>query len=114
MKTIAVINQKGGCGKTTVAINLAIALAKHGARVGLLDADLTGPNIPTMVGLEHGYQAETGLMPVTCYGVKVVSIGFVLRPGLPMIWRGPLIGSGVRQLLHEVNPFYPGEVNRNV
>jgi ATP-binding protein involved in chromosome partitioning len=85
-----------------VAVNLAIALAKHGAQVGLLDADLTGPNIPTMVGLEHGCQAETGLVPVMRYGVKVVSIGFVLRPGLAMIWRGPLIGTGIRQLLHEL------------
>ncbi len=108
---IAVASNKGGVGKSTVAVNLAIALAKHGARVGLLDADLTGPNVPTMVGLEHGYQAETGLMPVTCYGVKVVSIGFVLRPGLPMIWRGPLIGSGVRQLLHEVPWAADGELD---
>jgi ATP-binding protein involved in chromosome partitioning len=108
---IAIASNKGGVGKSTVAVNLAIALAKHGARVGLLDADLTGPNIPTMVGLEHGYQAETGLMPVTCYGVKVVSIGFVLRPGLPMIWRGPLIGSGVRQLLHEVPWAADGELD---
>ncbi|MCJ7509622.1 MAG: Mrp/NBP35 family ATP-binding protein [Dehalococcoidia bacterium] len=99
---IAVASNKGGVGKSTVAVNLAIALAKHGARVGLLDADLTGPNIPTMVGLEQGYQADTGLVPVTCYGVKVVSIGFLLRPGLPVIWRGPLIGSGIRQLLHEL------------
>jgi ATP-binding protein involved in chromosome partitioning len=99
---IAVASNKGGVGKSTVAVNLAIALAKHGARVGLLDADLTGPNIPTMVGLKQGYQADTGLVPVTCYGVKVVSIGFLLRPGLPVIWRGPLIGSGIRQLLHEV------------
>jgi ATP-binding protein involved in chromosome partitioning len=108
---IAIASNKGGVGKSTVAINLAVALAKHGARVGLLDADLTGPNIPTMVGLEHGCQAETGLMPVMCYGVKVLSIGFVLRPGLPMIWRGPLIGSGVRQLLHEVPWSADGELD---
>jgi len=99
---IAVASNKGGVGKSTVAVNLAIALAKHGARVGLLDADLTGPNIPTMVGLKQGYQADTGLAPVACYGVKVVSIGFLLRPGLPVIWRGPLIGNGIRQLLHEL------------
>lgn len=108
---IAVASNKGGVGKSTVAVNLAVALAKHGARVGLLDADLTGPNIPTMVGLEHGYQAETGLMPAMCYGVKVVSIGFVLRPGLAMIWRGPLIGSGVRQLLHELPWAADGELD---
>jgi len=108
---IAVASNKGGVGKSTVAVNLAIALAKHGAQVGLLDADLTGPNIPTMVGLEHGHQAETGLVPVMCYGVKVVSIGFVLRPGLPVIWRGPLIGSGIRQLLHEVPWAADGELD---
>jgi ATP-binding protein involved in chromosome partitioning len=108
---IAVASNKGGVGKSTVAVNLAVALNKHGARVGLLDADLTGPNIPTMVGLEHGHQAETGLVPVTCYGVKVVSIGFVLRPGSPVIWRGPLIGSGVRQLLHELPWAADGELD---
>lgn len=108
---IAVASNKGGVGKSTVAVNLAVALAKHGARVGLLDADLTGPNIPTMVGLEHGYQADTGLVPVTCYGVKVVSIGFVLKPGLAMIWRGPLIGNGVRQLLHELPWAADGELD---
>jgi ATP-binding protein involved in chromosome partitioning len=99
---IAVASNKGGVGKSTVAVNLAVAMAKHGARVGLLDADLTGPNIPTMVGLKQGHQADTGLVPVMCYGVKVVSIGFLVRPGMPVIWRGPLIGNSVRQLLHEL------------
>ncbi|MGQ9571979.1 MAG: Mrp/NBP35 family ATP-binding protein [Dehalococcoidia bacterium] len=108
---IAIASNKGGVGKSTVAINLAIALAKHGARVGLLDADLTGPNIPTMVGLAHGCQAETGLVPVMRYGVKVVSIGFILRPGSPVIWRGPLIGTGVRQLLHEIPWADDGELD---
>jgi len=108
---IAIASNKGGVGKSTVAVNLAIALVKHGARVGLLDADLTGPNIPTMVGLKQGHQADTGLMPVTCYGVKVVSIGFLLRPGLPMIWRGPLIGNSVRQLLHELPWAADGELD---
>ncbi len=108
---VAIASNKGGVGKSTVAVNLAIALAKHGARVGLLDADLTGPNIPTMVGLKHGCQADTGLVPVNCYGVKVVSIGFILRPGLAMIWRGPLIGSGVRQLLHELPWAADGELD---
>jgi ATP-binding protein involved in chromosome partitioning len=99
---IAIASNKGGVGKSTVAVNLAVALNKHGARVGLLDADLTGPNIPTMVGLKQGCQADTGLMPVMCYGVKVVSIGFLVGAGLPVIWRGPLIGNSVRQLLHEL------------
>jgi len=108
---IAIASNKGGVGKSTVAVNLAVALAKHGARVGLLDADLTGPNIPTMVGLKQGCQADTGLMPVMCYGVKVVSIGFLLRPGVPMIWRGPLIGNSVRQLLHELPWAADGELD---
>jgi ATP-binding protein involved in chromosome partitioning len=99
---IAVASNKGGVGKSTVAVNLAVALAKHGARVGLLDADITGPNIPTMVGLKAGHQADVGLSPVERFGVKVASIGFVLKPGLAVIWRGPMIGSGVRQLLHDL------------
>ena len=108
---IAIASNKGGVGKSTVAVNLAIALAKHGARVGLLDADLTGPNIPTMVGLKQGCQADTGLTPVMCYDVKVVSIGFLVGPGLPVIWRGPLIGSGIRQLLHELPWAADGELD---
>ena len=99
---IAVASNKGGVGKSTVAVNQAVALAKHGARVGLLDADITGPNIPTMVGLKAGHQADVGLSPVERFGVKVASIGFVLKPGLAVIWRGPMIGSGVRQLLHDL------------
>ena len=99
---IAVASNKGGVGKSTVSVNLAVALAKHGARVGLLDADITGPNIPTMVGLRAGLQADVGLSPVERFGLKVASIGFVLKPGLAVIWRGPMIGSGVRQLLHDL------------
>jgi len=99
---IAVASNKGGVGKSTVSVNLAVALAKHGARVGLLDADITGPNVPTMVGLKAGHQADVGLSPVERFGVKVASIGFVLKPGLAVIWRGPMIGSGVRQLLHDL------------
>ena len=108
---IAIASNKGGVGKSTVAANLAVALAKHGARVGLLDADLTGPNIPTMFGLGQGHQAEVGLSPVERYGVKVASIGFVLEPGLALIWRGPMIGSGVRQLLHELPWAEGGELD---
>jgi ATP-binding protein involved in chromosome partitioning len=77
-------------------------MSKFGARVGLLDADLTGPNVPTMMGLEPGFQADHGLSIVECYGIRLASIGFVLKPGLPVIWRGPMIGTGVRQLLHDL------------
>jgi ATP-binding protein involved in chromosome partitioning len=101
---VAVASNKGGVGKSTVASNLAVALAKAGAKVGLVDADITGPNIPTMFGLTAGLQAgsSNGLRPVERYGVRVVSIGFLLPKGTPVVWRGPMIGSAVRQLLHDV------------
>ncbi len=101
---IAVASNKGGVGKSTVATNLAVALASLGARVGLLDADITGPNVPTMMGLGQGSQAEGGgLRVVEQYGVKVCSIGFVLPRGTPVVWRGPMIGTAVRQLLHDID-----------
>lgn len=101
---IAVASNKGGVGKSTIAANLAVALAKSGARVGLIDADITGPNLPTMFGLTSGLQAgaSDGLRAVDRFGVKVVSIGFLLPKGTPVVWRGPMIGSAVRQLLHDV------------
>ena len=102
LNIIAVASNKGGVGKSTVAVNLALALTKFGARVGLMDADLTGPNLPTMLGVEGGSQAETGLSIVERYGVKLASIGFVLKKGLAVVWRGPMIGTGVRQLLHDL------------
>lgn len=100
---IAVASNKGGVGKTTVAVNLAVALARLGAKAGLLDADITGPNVPTMVGLPAGFQAESeqGLHPVERYGIKVTSIGFIVPRATPVVWRGPMIGTAVRQLLHD-------------
>jgi ATP-binding protein involved in chromosome partitioning len=102
---IAIASNKGGVGKSSVAVNLAVALARHGAAVGILDADITGPNIPTMLGIEGGIQAsgQEGLRPIEAHGIKAVSIGFVLPAGTPVVWRGPMIGSGVRQLLHDVD-----------
>lgn len=102
---IAVASNKGGVGKSTVSTNLAVSLAKLGAKVGLLDADITGPNIPTMLGIEGGIQAEgeQGLHPLEAFGLKAVSIGFVLPKGSPVVWRGPMIGSGVRQLMRDVD-----------
>ncbi len=101
---IAVASNKGGVGKSTVAVNLAVALAKRGARVGLLDADVTGPNIPIMMGFDAGFMAEEerGLHPVDKYGVRMVSLGFVLPRLSPVVWRGPMVGTAVRQLLHDI------------
>ena len=96
---IAVASNKGGVGKSTVAVNLALALRRHGKRVGLLDADLTGPNHPTMLGLALGSQAETGLNIVERYGLWVASSGFVLKARQAATWRGPMISAGLRQLL---------------
>ena len=101
---IAVASNKGGVGKSTVSVNLAVALAKLGARVGLVDADITGPNIPTMLGIEEGGLAEGagGMHTIEAYGIRAASIGFVLPKGTPVVWRGPMIGSGVRQLIVDV------------
>jgi ATP-binding protein involved in chromosome partitioning len=102
---IAIASNKGGVGKSTVASNLAVALAGLGARVGLMDADVTGPNIPTMMGVAQGSQADGpgGLRLEERFGVKVCSIGFVLPKGTPVVWRGPMIGTAVRQLLHDID-----------
>jgi ATP-binding protein involved in chromosome partitioning len=101
---LAIASNKGGVGKSTVAVNLAVALAQSGAAVGLLDADITGPNIPTMMGFEAGFMAKQnqGLHAEMRFGVKVASLGFLLPRGTPVVWRGPMIGSGVRQLLHDL------------
>jgi ATP-binding protein involved in chromosome partitioning len=103
---IAIASNKGGVGKSTVATNLAIALARRGANVGLMDADITGPNIPTMMGLPAGFLAQGensgGLRPFDKYGVRICSLGFVLPRGTPIVWRGPMIGTAVRQLLHDI------------
>ncbi|MCL5286982.1 MAG: Mrp/NBP35 family ATP-binding protein [Acidobacteria bacterium] len=101
---IAVASGKGGVGKTTVAVNLAIALAKMGASVGLLDADVYGPNVPTMLGTNEQPQAnsEREILPVLAYGVKMISMG-LLNPGdRPLIWRGPMLHSVMQQFLRSV------------
>jgi ATP-binding protein involved in chromosome partitioning len=102
---IAVASNKGGVGKSTVAVNLAVALSKLGARVGLMDADVTGPNVPIMMGLEAGFMAENGggLTTTERFGVRIVSLGFVLPKLSPVVWRGPMVGTAVRQLLHDIS-----------
>jgi ATP-binding protein involved in chromosome partitioning len=99
---VAVASGKGGVGKSTVAVNLAVALAKLGASVGLMDADIYGPSIPLMMGLQ-GERAEgtedNKLLPLEAHGVKLVSIGFLLGRQAPVIWRGPMVGRAVTQLI---------------
>ncbi len=100
---VAVASGKGGVGKSTVSVNLAVALAQSGAKVGLLDADIYGPNIPTMMGIDHLPPFADGkIIPGEAYGVKVMSIGFLVEPGKPLIWRGPMLHSAIRQFLGDV------------
>lgn len=100
---IAVGSGKGGVGKSTVAVNFALALAKRGAKVGLLDADIYGPNIPIMMGV-HDQPKGRGnkVVPLENYGIKLMSIGFFLEGNAPIIWRGPLVGKAIEQLMRDV------------
>ncbi len=102
---IAVASGKGGVGKSTVSANLAVALAQAGASVGLLDADITGPNIPLMLGVEGQPKAspENKIMPLERHGVKVISIQFFVPEGQPIVWRGPLVGGAIQQFLRDVD-----------
>ncbi len=101
---VAIASGKGGVGKTTVAVNAAVVLAQSGARVGLLDADIYGPNVPTMMGLQKLPAAQADkLQPAEAFGVKVMSIGFLVKPDQPLIWRGPMLHSAIRQFLTDVN-----------
>jgi ATP-binding protein involved in chromosome partitioning len=100
---VAVASGKGGVGKSTVAVNIAVVLAQSGARVGLLDADIYGPNVPTMMGVDRLPSPEgEKLIPAESYGVKVMSIGFLVKPDQPLIWRGPMLHSAIRQFLTDV------------
>ena len=100
---VAIASGKGGVGKTTVAVNVAVVLAQSGARVGLLDADIYGPNVPTMMGVKKLPAPKEGkLQPAEAYGVKVMSIGFLVRPDQPLIWRGPMLHTAIRQFLTDV------------
>ncbi len=101
---VAIASGKGGVGKSTVAVNVAVVLAKTGARVGLLDADIYGPNIPTMMGVNRLPPVQEGkLVPAEAFGVKMMSIGFLVKPNQPLIWRGPMLHSAIRQFLSDVN-----------
>jgi ATP-binding protein involved in chromosome partitioning len=104
VKTIlAVASGKGGVGKSTVAVNLALGLLREGLRVGLLDADVYGPSIPTMLGATEVPTTEPdGVHPVERHGLKLMSIGFFLDPNTPVIWRGPMVMKALSQFLREV------------
>jgi ATP-binding protein involved in chromosome partitioning len=103
-QVLAVSSAKGGVGKSSVAVNLAVALGRLGLSVGLLDADVYGPSAPKMLGIDDG--PETGpdkkLRPLEAWGIKAISIGFLVDEGAPMIWRGPMASSALNQLLNDV------------
>lgn len=101
---LLVASGKGGVGKSTVATNVAAALAKAGAQVGLLDADIYGPSIPTMLGSDARPEVEgQSLRPVERYGMKLMSIGFIVRPEDAMVWRGPMLNGALTQFMRDVS-----------
>lgn len=106
---IAVSSGKGGVGKSTVAVNIAVALAEAGAAVGMIDADIYGPNVPTMLGLEGAIvevRKEAGgdiLEPAENHGIKMVSMGFLIDRDQPVIWRGPMLNGIIRQFLYQTD-----------
>ncbi len=99
---VAVASGKGGVGKSTISVNIAVSLARAGARVGLLDADIYGPSIPTLLSLkDHKLMGEDEMiLPAESGGMKVVSIGFMLEEDSPVIWRGPMLMKALEQFLH--------------
>jgi len=100
---IAVGSGKGGVGKSTVAANLALALAADGSRVGILDADIYGPSMPMMLGLTQRPDSPDGktIMPLHGHGIEMISVGLLVEPDTPMIWRGPMVTSALMQLLND-------------
>jgi ATP-binding protein involved in chromosome partitioning len=108
---IAVASGKGGVGKSTSAVNLALALAETGAKVGLMDADVYGPSIPIMLGVPEGEQPEVSvdneghqrIVPIERYGIKLISIGFLTERENPIVWRGPMVGKMIQQFLGAVD-----------
>ncbi|MBW2647177.1 MAG: Mrp/NBP35 family ATP-binding protein [Deltaproteobacteria bacterium] len=100
---IAVASGKGGVGKTTVTINVALALSREGLKVGLLDADVYGPSIPVMMGLSQRPESEHGMViPLEKFDLRIMSFGFFLGENTPLIWRGPLVGRAIKQFLDDV------------
>jgi ATP-binding protein involved in chromosome partitioning len=102
-RIIAVSSGKGGVGKSTMAVNLAIALAQRGARVGIMDADVYGPNLPLMLGVDHAPAVrDEKIIPLEAHGIKVMSIGFLIEKEQPAIWRGPIVMKIITQFLRDV------------
>lgn len=102
---IAIASGKGGVGKSTVAVNVATALALAGANVGLLDSDIYGPNVPTMMGVDHlpkPPDPNGRLTPAVAFDVKMMSIGFLVKPEQAMVWRGPMLHNAIRQFINDV------------
>jgi ATP-binding protein involved in chromosome partitioning len=104
-RIVAVSSGKGGVGKSTVAVNLAVALARSGARVGLMDADIYGPNIPRMMGVDHPPEVTPAqrIKPLEAHGVKLMSLGFLVERDQPAIWRGPIVMKIITQFLQDVD-----------
>jgi ATP-binding protein involved in chromosome partitioning len=106
--TIAVASGKGGVGKSTVAVNISVALAKLGAKVGLIDADIYGPSIPLMLGIKEKprvfQDVQTAkMLPLENFGIKVISIGFLIEDDAPVIWRGPMASGAIKQFMSDVH-----------
>lgn len=103
-RIIAVSSGKGGVGKSTVAVNLAVALAQRGMRVGLMDADIYGPNIPRMMGVNQAPKViDEKIIPLEAHGVKIISLGFLIERDQPAIWRGPIVMKITTQFLRDVD-----------
>jgi len=101
---VAVASGKGGVGKSTVAVNLAVALARQGLSVGLLDADIYGPSLPRMLGVARKPEVEGDrLQPITAWGLRCMSVGFLVEEETPMIWRGPMVMGALEQMMGQVN-----------
>ncbi|RPI10237.1 MAG: ATP-binding protein, partial [Zetaproteobacteria bacterium] len=101
--SIAISSGKGGVGKSTVSVNLAVALARSGARTGLLDADIYGPTIPIMTGVRRMPHTKDGkIVPLEAHGVRLMSLGFLMPDGTPTVWRGPMVAGAIQQFLRDV------------
>src|SRR6266513_2740107 len=100
---VAVASGKGGVGKSTVATNLALALHQLGRRVGLLDADIYGPSIPIMMGIHEVFDPNTTAFPLDRYGIKLMSMGFIVKPEQAMIWRGPMVHKYLTAFLTQID-----------